>query len=285
MKLINFHGSEGIRAGLVHDGGVEDLAASNLWQGPAPVALSDISALAARIGAPASPLVPMESLRLAPVVVEPEKIICVGLISALIQQLTKLREMTVANGCTENETNVAAQNAQSLMDQYGVTLEDIKATTIPDDLCERVACGDSSRKTLHEVQYTAVTLGKYTNCKVWTQAHQIMFFGLSADVQVAKYLLGVFQTAMDVEFAQYWKTAQHLSDVHGRTARKGFMLGMAKRLRERLNELIIERDMKREDESNDCRALLSLRVRLSRKHSSQSALNCDQLVEEQERET
>ena len=86
MKLINFHGSEGIRAGLVHDGGVEDLAASILWQGPAPVALSDISALAARIGAPASPLVPMESLRLAPVVVAPEKIICVGLISALIQQ-------------------------------------------------------------------------------------------------------------------------------------------------------------------------------------------------------
>lgn len=79
MKLINFHGSEGIQAGVVHGGGVEDLAASDLWQGPAPVALSDISALAAKIGAPASPLVSMESLRLAPVVVAPEKIICVGL--------------------------------------------------------------------------------------------------------------------------------------------------------------------------------------------------------------
>ena len=79
MKLINFHGSEGIQAGVLHEGGVEDLAASDLWQGPAPVALNDISALAAKIGAPASPLVPMESLRLAPVVVAPEKIICVGL--------------------------------------------------------------------------------------------------------------------------------------------------------------------------------------------------------------
>ena len=79
MKLVNFYGSEGIQAGLVHDGGVEDLAVSGLWQGPAPVALSDISALAAKFAAPASPLVPMESLRLAPVVVAPEKIICVGL--------------------------------------------------------------------------------------------------------------------------------------------------------------------------------------------------------------
>jgi 2-keto-4-pentenoate hydratase/2-oxohepta-3-ene-1,7-dioic acid hydratase in catechol pathway len=79
MKLINFHGSEGIRAGLVRDGGVQDLAASDLWRGPAPVALSDISALGAKIREPASPIVPMESLRLAPAVMAPEKIICVGL--------------------------------------------------------------------------------------------------------------------------------------------------------------------------------------------------------------
>jgi 2-keto-4-pentenoate hydratase/2-oxohepta-3-ene-1,7-dioic acid hydratase in catechol pathway len=79
MKLVNFYGSEGVQAGLVRDGGIEDLAASNIWQGPAPVALSDISALAAKLLAPASPLVPVKSLRLAPVVVTPEKIICVGL--------------------------------------------------------------------------------------------------------------------------------------------------------------------------------------------------------------
>lgn len=79
MKLVNFYGSEGVQAGLVRDGGIEDLAASNLWQGPAPVALSDISALAGKLRAPASSLVPIKSLRLAPVVVTPEKIICVGL--------------------------------------------------------------------------------------------------------------------------------------------------------------------------------------------------------------
>ena len=79
MKLVNFYGSEGVQAGLVRDGGIEDLAVSNLWHGPAPVTLSDISALAGKLRAPASPLVPIKSLRLAPVVVTPEKIICVGL--------------------------------------------------------------------------------------------------------------------------------------------------------------------------------------------------------------
>ena len=79
MKLINFVGPEGIQAGLVRDGGVQNLAVSNLWLGPAPVALSDIAALAAKLGAPNGPLVPLGSLRIAPVVVAPEKIICVGL--------------------------------------------------------------------------------------------------------------------------------------------------------------------------------------------------------------
>src|ERR1700758_2107101 len=79
MKLVNFYGSEGVQAGLVRDGGIEALSASNLWQGPAPVALSDISALAGKLRAPASPLAAIKSLRLAPVVVTPEKIICVGL--------------------------------------------------------------------------------------------------------------------------------------------------------------------------------------------------------------
>jgi 2-keto-4-pentenoate hydratase/2-oxohepta-3-ene-1,7-dioic acid hydratase in catechol pathway len=79
MKLINFHAADGIRAGLVRDGGIEDLALSGLWQGPAPVANTDILALAAQTGTAGSPLIPLASLRLAPVVTAPEKILCVGL--------------------------------------------------------------------------------------------------------------------------------------------------------------------------------------------------------------
>ena len=79
MKLINFHAQDGIRTGLVRDEGIEDLAASGLWLGTAPVALTDLQSLAAQTSAAQSPLIPMANLRLAPVVMAPEKILCVGL--------------------------------------------------------------------------------------------------------------------------------------------------------------------------------------------------------------
>jgi hypothetical protein len=56
--------------------------------------------------------------------------------NALILQLTKLREMTQENGCTEAEANNAAAMAQRLMDTYGVTMSDIDAAITPDELCE-----------------------------------------------------------------------------------------------------------------------------------------------------
>ncbi len=79
MKLINFHAGDGIRAGLLRDGGVEDLAASGLWKGPAPVSKADLQALAAQTTTARSALIPLASLRLASVVTAPEKILCVGL--------------------------------------------------------------------------------------------------------------------------------------------------------------------------------------------------------------
>jgi hypothetical protein len=157
---------------------------------------------------------------------------------ALIKQLTKLREMTTAHGCTESEAKVAAEKAQTLMDTYGVTMDEIKSTAVQEDLCEQLGIDpDPSRKTMHEVLYCSGSVGEYTNTKVWRDGKKLVFFGLTADVQIAKYLLGVFQTAMDYEFAKYWKTEREFSTRHGRTARKGFMLGMASRLRDRLREL------------------------------------------------
>jgi 2-keto-4-pentenoate hydratase/2-oxohepta-3-ene-1,7-dioic acid hydratase in catechol pathway len=79
MKLLNFRTEQGIRAGLLREDGVEDLAASGHWHGPAPFALEDLRWLAERVREPASGRVPLECLHLAPAVVAPEKLICVGL--------------------------------------------------------------------------------------------------------------------------------------------------------------------------------------------------------------
>jgi 2-keto-4-pentenoate hydratase/2-oxohepta-3-ene-1,7-dioic acid hydratase in catechol pathway len=78
MKLVNFYATDGIRAGLVRPEGVEELAASGVWQGCAPVAQDDIRQLAKRVQQSANTLVALESLRLAPSVTSPEKLICVG---------------------------------------------------------------------------------------------------------------------------------------------------------------------------------------------------------------
>lgn len=81
MKLLNFHAhdGDGVRTGLVRDGGVEDLCRSGHWQGAAPVTREQISLLAGRIGEPSGELLPLDSLQLAPVVIAPEKLICIGL--------------------------------------------------------------------------------------------------------------------------------------------------------------------------------------------------------------
>jgi 2-keto-4-pentenoate hydratase/2-oxohepta-3-ene-1,7-dioic acid hydratase in catechol pathway len=78
MKLVNFYAADGIRAGLVRPEGVEDLAVSGVWQGPAPVAQEDIWQLAKRAQKPANATVPLHDLRLAPAVASSEKLICIG---------------------------------------------------------------------------------------------------------------------------------------------------------------------------------------------------------------
>jgi len=186
---------------------------------------------------------------------------------ALIAQLQKIQAMTEANGCTESEAFVAAGKAQALMDEYGLTLGEIKATSTPDDLCEKAEFQAEGRKTVHEVQFTSGKVAEYTNCRVWKTGNKICFFGLAADVQIARYLSGVFQTAMDTEFARYWRTARDFSETHGRTARKSFMLGMARRLRERLAELIQSRAYEQELQpaASDCRTLVVVKKQVVEK--------------------
>jgi len=79
MKLVNFYADDGVRAGLLHADGVEDLATSAQWIGPAPVSLADIADLAQRLHPSSEIRKPVDSLRLAPIVLAPEKIICIGL--------------------------------------------------------------------------------------------------------------------------------------------------------------------------------------------------------------
>src|SRR5215471_3872185 len=121
---------------------------------------------------------------------------------ALVRKLQALQEKTVENGCTEGEAAAAAALAQSLMDQYGLTLDEIEAEANKEDLIEQddVQTGsDALYSKPHHVQFCAPSIANYTNVKSWLYGARIVYFGLSADVQTAKCLTQIFQTAMEFE--------------------------------------------------------------------------------------
>ena len=64
------------------------------------------------------------------------------------------------------------------------------------------------------------------------------FFGLKADVQIASYLFNVFRSVMENEWRIFWGCHGVEQGVNRRTARKSFMLGMAKRIQAKLFALM-----------------------------------------------
>jgi 2-keto-4-pentenoate hydratase/2-oxohepta-3-ene-1,7-dioic acid hydratase in catechol pathway len=83
MRLVSFHGPDGVRLGVDTDRGVVDVAAA-APDAPAtmreliaagPTALEQVRQAVGTV----TDAVPLEQLRLAPAVTDPEKIICVGL--------------------------------------------------------------------------------------------------------------------------------------------------------------------------------------------------------------
>lgn len=79
MKLVNFFHEGAVRTGLFGPDGVIDLAAADLWHGSAPVKIDDIDAVRSKINVANLPVRSLGTLHLAPPVIAPEKIICVGL--------------------------------------------------------------------------------------------------------------------------------------------------------------------------------------------------------------
>jgi 2-keto-4-pentenoate hydratase/2-oxohepta-3-ene-1,7-dioic acid hydratase in catechol pathway len=83
MRLVSFHGPDGVRLGVDTDRGVVDVAAGAPG---APATMRELIAAGPEaldrvrqaVGA-ATEAVPLEQLRLAPAITDPEKIICVGL--------------------------------------------------------------------------------------------------------------------------------------------------------------------------------------------------------------
>ena len=187
----------------------------------------------------------------------------------LLDKITALLAKTTANGCTEAEAIAAAGLAEKLMAKYGFSLAEFKALE-PAGACEQFYT-ETGRTRTHEAQYVADAIAAFTDTRYWWQRQRwrpqtdsssvgVVFFGLSADVQIATYLFKVIRAAMDFEWQRYWKAERRGTRANPRSERKAFMQGMTNRLRHRLYQMKRERDNKSGNGTNDCRAVVLVRI-------------------------
>jgi hypothetical protein len=55
----------------------------------------------------------------------------------------------------------------------------------------------------HPVQYCQGSIAQFTNTKCRRRGTRLCYFGLAANVEIAKYLTKVFRAAMDTEWKRY----------------------------------------------------------------------------------
>lgn len=191
--------------------------------------------------------------------------------TALLDKITALLAKTEERGCSEAEAIAAAELAQKLMAKYGLSLSELRATASPVDACEAEATAIGRRRA-HEVLHLSPVIAFYTDTRTWFHRHGwihgakdgrwrvhesggivVVFFGLSADVQVANYLTSTLRVMLDSEWSAFWRAYPKKPKPNARTARASFMVGITERVSHRLYQ------MKRAQSRavvNDCREIV-----------------------------
>lgn len=162
-------------------------------------------------------------------------------------KISALLAKNTDNGASESEAIAAMRIAQKLMEEHGVTMEDIlQNNSAANDFIHEVM--RTGRKNLHEVDlYCVMAISEFCDVKVWQNkvyefgekvGVTIQFFGYVSDVELAKYLREMIFRAMEWEWAKYSNSVVNVG--HKRSVRKSFLVGMAGRLCERLRALKAE---------------------------------------------
>lgn len=162
-------------------------------------------------------------------------------IESIRKKISALLRKNEESGAGETEANAAMTMAQKLMQEHGVTMEDIKTQERKsDDFSEKKI--NEGRKNLHEVDLYGITsaIATFTDTtafkrKIRGQDASLVFFGYNADVELAEYIREVCKRAMETEWKQF--VANNDLTGHKRAHRKNFMIGMSDRIAKRLRTL------------------------------------------------
>ena len=163
----------------------------------------------------------------------------------LKSRIQALRAKTIANGCTEDEALSAAAKVAELLDRHDLSLSDIELRSAP---CERKVY-ETHRKKRIPLDDCIGAIAHFCDCRVWREKNAAgdncyVFFGLSADVEVAHYLAELIDNAVRAELGRFKTSADYRRFRHQdrHLANASFALGMVVSVADRLVAMKKSRD-------------------------------------------
>src|SRR3954468_16658945 len=160
-------------------------------------------------------------------------------------RIQALRSKTIANGCTEDEALSAAAKVAELLDRHDLSLSDVELRA---SACERKVY-ETYRKKRIPLDDCIGAIAHFCDCRVWREKNaagesRYVFFGLSADIEVAHYLAELIDTAVRAELGRFKTSAEYGRFRHQQRhlANASFTLGMVASISERLVSIKASRD-------------------------------------------
>lgn len=148
---------------------------------------------------------------------------------------------TVANGCTEAEALAAAEKVAALLDQYELSLTDV---ALRQEQCQRLVIRPA-KKQRAAIDACVGGIAAFCDCKVWREKaadgrYAYVFFGLDADLELARAVHDVVDAALRGEAAAYKRGRRVLS--YRQDEGRSFVIGMAMAIADKLMAMKARRD-------------------------------------------
>jgi hypothetical protein len=156
---------------------------------------------------------------------------------SIVNKLRALRAKTVENGCTEAEAMSAAEKVEQLLAQYAVSRDELDERSF-----QEAAYIKANFKRDHRLRHKSIWLAvgniaSLCECRAWfpheTGGHSgsdVVYYGEEQDVELAVYLTGVIEKAIESEWFIY-----SFANPDGHLL--SFTDGCSVRINERLREL------------------------------------------------
>lgn len=162
---------------------------------------------------------------------------------SIIAKVRALLAKTTESGCTEAEAASAAELASKLMIEYDLDIKSVSEIKEETYGARKrpFASGNGRRRAYHEVQYCIMQIARYFDCEVW-MGKELVFFGTATDTEMAHAMTDMMKAAMEGEWRKMQGTVKYENPgQHGKSLRTSFMMGMTRRICERLRDLKAER--------------------------------------------